>query len=79
MIKIKFNENNPSIIFLYLKSLEGYIKIINSIVIIKLRIDIHIIFYQLHFNYGKVYIEKKEKEYYGINHITLSILIAILN
>ena len=46
MIKIKFNENNPSIIFLYLNSLEGYIKIINSIVIIKLRIDIHIIFSQ---------------------------------
>ena len=45
MIKIKFNENNPSIIFLYLKSLEGYIKIINSIVIIKLRMDIHIIFF----------------------------------
>lgn len=49
MIKIKFNENNPSIIFLYLNSLEGYIKIINSIVIIKLRIDIHIIFYQTPF------------------------------
>ena len=49
MIKIKFNENNPSIIFLYLNSLEGYIKIINSIVIIKLRIDIHIIFSQTPF------------------------------
>ena len=49
MIKIKFNENNPSIIFLYLNSLEGYIKIINSIVIIKLRIDIHIIFFRTPF------------------------------
>lgn len=62
MIKIKFNENNPSIIFLYLNSLDGYIKIIKSIVIIKLRIDIHIIFFKLHFNYGKVYIMKKRKE-----------------
>ena len=61
MIKIKFNENNPSIIFLYLNSLDGYMKIIKSIVIIRLRIDIHIIFYQLHFNYGKVYIMKKKK------------------
>ena len=49
MIKIKFNENNPSIIFLYLNSLEGYIKIINSIVIIKLIIDIHIIFFRTPF------------------------------
>ena len=49
MIKIKFNENNPSIIFLYLNSLEEYIKIINSIVIIKLMIDIHIIFSQTPF------------------------------
>ncbi len=49
MIKIKFNENNPSIIFLYLNSLNGYIKIINSIVIIKLRIDIYIIFFKTPF------------------------------
>ena len=49
IIKIKFNENNPSMIFLYSNSLDGYIKIINSIVIIKLRIDIHIIFYQTPF------------------------------
>ena len=52
-IKIKFNENDPSIIFLYLNSLDEYMKIIKSIVIIKLRIDIHIIFYQFHFNYGR--------------------------
>ena len=62
MIKIKFNEINPSIIFLYLNSLDGYMKIIKSIVIIRLRIDTHIIFYRLHFNYGKVYIMKKRKE-----------------
>ena len=34
MIKIKFNENNPNIIFLYLNSLDEHIKIIKSIVII---------------------------------------------
>ena len=61
-IKIKFNENNPSIIFLYLNSLDGYIKMIKRIVIIKLRMDIHIILYQLHFNYGNVYIMKKRNE-----------------
>lgn len=52
-IKIKFNENNPSIIFLYLNSLDGYIKMIKRIVIIKLRMDISIILYQLHFNMGR--------------------------
>ena len=63
IIKIKFNENNPNIIFLYLKSIVGYIKVIKSIVIIKLRIDIHIIFYQLHFKLWEgLYNEKKRKE-----------------
>lgn len=60
-VKIKFNANNPIIIFLYLNSRVWYMKKIRTIVIIKLRSDIPIMII-LQRVCEKVYIRKKRKE-----------------
>jgi hypothetical protein len=60
-VKIKFNTNNPIILFLYLNSRVWYMKKIRTIVIIKFRIDIHIMII-LQGVCEKVYIRKKRKE-----------------
>ena len=64
IIKIKFNANNPNILNLLLRFSALYINIINIKAIIKLIIDIHIIFYQPPFR--KFYIMKKRNKYYGL-------------
>lgn len=66
MIKIKFNENNTSIIFLYLNSLDEYMKIIRSIVIIRLRIDGNIIFINSILIWEGLYNEKKKRSIMGL-------------